>query len=402
MTIENEMRFEFGKNWHRFIRRNFSQHRCDIAKEHILKFMGRDSLHGLDFLDIGCGSGLHSLAAFQSGAGRIHSFDYDPHSVAATKLVRSTAGDVSNWTVERGDILDESYVTTLGQWNFVYSWGVLHHTGNVWQAVRNAQSRVAEGGLFYIALYSADVDSPSGQQFWLDAKQNYNRSTWFGRKRWEGWYIWHYYLNRRFTNLPRFIRQAAEHRLRRGMNIFADLRDWLGGWPMEYAYDQEVVDLLEQECGFTLKNLTTGEACSEFLFERTSKPNKRSIVADIIAARAGTSSQTTPVFSGPSETRVLTGPFVHNSGHMYSLMVPQLADLGDTQISPRSSPVRLQEDGKMIGEAHATHAHISTIGQGRFSHWESAFYFSASDNSDPNSNGRTYSLVYPAVKETLP
>src|SRR3954454_7500437 len=99
MAETQEVRFEFGKNWHRFIKRNFTQERCEIARHHILRFMGRDTLEGLDFLDIGCGSGLHSLGAWQSGAGRIHSFDYDLHSVAATKLVRSKVGDPANWHV---------------------------------------------------------------------------------------------------------------------------------------------------------------------------------------------------------------------------------------------------------------------------------------------------------------
>ena len=157
MSAAGEQRFAFGRNWSRFVRRNFTQERCDVAKKHILDFLGRESMEGLDFLDIGCGSGIHSLAAWQSGARRVHSFDYDPDSVAATKLMWQTAGRPSNWTIERGDVLDSNYIASLGKWNFVYSWGVLHHTGQLWQAVENAQSTVADGGIFYIALYSSDA-----------------------------------------------------------------------------------------------------------------------------------------------------------------------------------------------------------------------------------------------------
>src|SRR4051812_34201774 len=107
---DNSLRFEFGQNWSGFIKRNFSQERCNLAKKHILEFMKRDSLEGVDFLDIGCGSGIHSLAAFQSGAGRVHSFDYDPNSVAATKMLWERAGSPSNWVVERGDALDPAYL----------------------------------------------------------------------------------------------------------------------------------------------------------------------------------------------------------------------------------------------------------------------------------------------------
>jgi SAM-dependent methyltransferase len=278
-----EVRFEFGKNWHRFIKRNFTQERCEIAKDHILRFIGRDSLDGLDFLDIGCGSGLHSLGAWQSGAGRIHSFDYDSHSVAATKLVRSKVGDPANWHVERGDILDEAYVAGLGKWNFVYSWGVLHHTGNVWQALRNAQSTVADGGVFYIALYASDVQPD--MEYWLNIKRDYNRAGPFKRNRMVWSYIWNHMMNRNIRRTPEVLRRIAQHKFQRGMNMFADIRDWLGGWPMEFTADQEVVDLLEQEHGFTLVNASTGEACSEYLFHRIGKPVQRTIVTELVATK---------------------------------------------------------------------------------------------------------------------
>src|SRR5262249_31475062 len=121
MSKPQEMRFEFGRNWRNFVRSKFSQERVDVARARILGFLGRTSLNGLDFLDIGCGSGLHSLAAFQAGAGRIHSLDYDPQSVATTRLLWERAGRPANWTIERGDVLDGPAMARLGKWNFVYS-----------------------------------------------------------------------------------------------------------------------------------------------------------------------------------------------------------------------------------------------------------------------------------------
>jgi 2-polyprenyl-6-hydroxyphenyl methylase/3-demethylubiquinone-9 3-methyltransferase len=390
------MRYEFGKNWGRFIRRNFSQQRVDIAKGHILKFMGRDSLRGLDFLDIGCGSGLHSLAAFQSGANRIHSLDYDPNSVATTNLLRKNVSEPPNWHVERGDALDREYMAKLGKWNFVYSWGVLHHTGDVWQAVRNAQNAVADGGTFYLALYSADSETPERQKFWLEAKQDYNRSGAWRRFTWEWWYIWHHYMDQSVWNFPGFVRRVAVHRFVRGMNLFADLRDWLGGWPMQYTHDQEVVDLLEQECGFRLVNVATGEACSEFLFERTGTPTARTIVADMWAQKRAAEQQAQLPADVELEVLNLAPPFDHQGGNLYRASVLQIGTLGDTPTNPQVSPVRLREDGKMIGLAHSMHAEIGELGRGRFSHWGDTLYFSTSDNSDPNSNGRAYSVAYPA------
>ncbi len=52
------------------------------------------------------------------------------------------------------------------------------------------------------------------------------------------------------------------------MSYMTDVRDWLGGWPMEYADDQQVIATMKAKHGFTLSNISTGEACTEFLFVR--------------------------------------------------------------------------------------------------------------------------------------
>lgn len=279
MSESQDMRFEFGKNWSRFVKSRFSQERCDVAKKRILEFVHRPSLEEVDFLDIGCGSGLHSLAAWQAGARKVHSFDYDTDSVAATKSLWERAGRPTNWTVEQGDVLNRAYLESLGKWNFVYSWGVLHHTGAMWQAIGNAQTTVADGGNLYIALYSADADFKPSKEFWLDIKQKYNRAGWFGRERMLWWYVWNFVLDRKLSKLPELIKRTWQYKFQRGMDLYADIRDWLGGWPMEYAGDQQTVDFLQQ-FGFRLANLKTGEACSEFLFQKTGAPVGRSLVKD--------------------------------------------------------------------------------------------------------------------------
>src|SRR5262245_28023542 len=87
------VRFGFGKNWEDYIEKHFSDERVEISRKHMLSFLGLDDLKGMYFLDIGCGSGLHSLAAFRSGAQRILSFDFDPDSVLTTKKLRDIAGN---------------------------------------------------------------------------------------------------------------------------------------------------------------------------------------------------------------------------------------------------------------------------------------------------------------------
>lgn len=287
MTAGNkeDMRFEFGKNWKDFVDRSFSEQRLAVAQKKILDFTGLPNLEGFDFLDIGCGSGIHSFGAFRSGVRRIHSFDYDENSVAATKVLHGMAGSPSNWQVERGDVLSQEYIDALGKWNFVYSWGVLHHTGKMWQAIRNAQRPVADGGFFYIALYSADVDLRPSKEFWLAKKREYNEASPAKKKRMVWWYIWQFGMNGNPLKAPLVAYHIATHRFQRGMNYFSDVRDWLGGWPMEYAGDQETVDLLEGEFGFELVNVATGEACTEFLFKKTDAPKTRTNVKAMMAAK---------------------------------------------------------------------------------------------------------------------
>jgi 2-polyprenyl-6-hydroxyphenyl methylase/3-demethylubiquinone-9 3-methyltransferase len=258
--------YEFGKNWTRYINRAFNEERVELARRHLLGMIGRDDLRGLDFLDIGCGSGIHSLAAMRAGASKIHSFDYDPDSVRATNMLRMGAGEPTNWKIERADVLDDAYITSLGTWHFVYSWGVLHHTGDIWRALFNAQRTVADNGLFYIALYSADMQSDPG--YWLRIKQEYNKAGSWKRRRMECSYIWNHIMFRRIWKIPDLVKRIVQYRFSRGMSFFTDVRDWLGGWPMQFVHDRDVVDMLEKQHGFACLKMKTGEACTEFVFRK--------------------------------------------------------------------------------------------------------------------------------------
>ena len=123
MVDEERQRFEFGNNWYHFIQKNFGPERVRISKKHLLDFIERDDLKGLTFLDIGCGSGLHSVAALEAGAVSVRGFDYDANSVATSRYVQAQLGNPSNWTVEQGSVLDDTFVKNLGTYDLVYSWG---------------------------------------------------------------------------------------------------------------------------------------------------------------------------------------------------------------------------------------------------------------------------------------
>lgn len=76
--------------------------------------------------------------------------------------------------------------------------------------------------------------------------------------------------------------------------------------------------------------------------------------------------------------------------------------IGDESGNPQASVIRIFEDGKEIGPAHSAHADIRSVGKGRFSHWGTNLYFSASDNTDPRKNGRKYTYAVGGTSTVKP
>jgi 2-polyprenyl-3-methyl-5-hydroxy-6-metoxy-1,4-benzoquinol methylase len=262
-------RFAFGENWAGFLS-HLDDQRIVEAERSLQWLLGRERLDGLTFLDIGSGSGLSSLAARRLGA-HVRSFDYDPQSVECTRLLRDRYFSLdAQWEVESGSVLDPAYLSTLGHFDIVYSWGVLHHTGAMYRAIELAAERVKPDGFFVFALYRA------------------TRLCWFWR--WEK--RWYMQASPALQTLARFVylklrhlsfivtnrsfaRYTAEYLKNRGMEFGHDVHDWMGGYPYESVRPAQVADEMKR-LGFTFVRDKVqpyslglfGSGCDEYVYRR--------------------------------------------------------------------------------------------------------------------------------------
>lgn len=266
-------RFEFGRNWADFLML-LTEERILASQRALSTMLEKEDLSGLTFLDIGSGSGLSSLAARRLGA-KVHSFDFDSNSTACTQSLKDRffKGD-ENWSVEQGSALDEEYLRTLGEFDIVYSWGVLHHTGEMWRGIQNATTLVKPNGTLFIAIYN---DQGAMSKIWHSIKRFYTRSGTLlrfllvcsiGVLTETAGALVRLLSGRNPLPFSRWRQVKAD----RGMSVWHDLVDWVGGYPFEVAKPEAIFEFVQAQ-GFILEKLVTkggGLGCCEYVFRRTS------------------------------------------------------------------------------------------------------------------------------------
>src|SRR2546427_7827466 len=222
--------FDFGANWQAFSAQRIDTQRLAHAVQSLQSLLQQETLQGLSFLDIGCGSGLFALAAYQLGAARVIGIDINPRCLAASEQNRDRFTPEAPITFLQASALVPESFQSLGSFDIVYAWGSLHHTGAMWDAIRNVAKQVALGGTLVLAIYNKHITSP----IWKRTKWLYNRLPSFGQR----------LMAILFAGIVFVAKFLVTRRnpldKERGMDFWYDVIDWIGGYPYEYALPQEV------------------------------------------------------------------------------------------------------------------------------------------------------------------
>lgn len=267
--IEDGERFRFGKNWANFLK-VLNEERIRKTEVSLVKKLGLDSLEGLRFLDIGSGSGLFSLAAKRLGA-EVVSMDFDTDSVGCAEFLKKHYfPEDETWAICQGSALDKEFIEGLGSFDIVYSWGVLHHTGNMLLGLENAAIPVKPGGQLFVSIYN---DQGGASRRWTKVKKIYASGV-PGKLLISATYIPLIAIGDflgNYANPARTYRYYRDYFRERGMSRWHDIIDWIGGYPFEVAKPEEIFKFYKDR-GFSLTEMTTcggGLGCNEYVFKRS-------------------------------------------------------------------------------------------------------------------------------------
>jgi 2-polyprenyl-3-methyl-5-hydroxy-6-metoxy-1,4-benzoquinol methylase len=268
---EEKSCFSFGKNWQEFLL-HLDNKKIESAKKSLTDFLGQNNpLSKKTFIDIGCGSGLFSLAAYQLGASKVVSIDVDRFAIKCANHLKTKNGSPQNWKIVEGSALNNDLVASLGKFDIVYSWGALHHTGNMYNAFDNLANLVEKGSLIYLAIYNNNTNKifEGTSSLWLKIKKKYGQSGDMTKFMMEKIYS-AYLMIGLMAHLKNPISYIKNYSSQRGMSFSIDIKDWLGGYPYEFSTADEIINFFENKenmkCIKLKRNRSLG--CNEFLFKK--------------------------------------------------------------------------------------------------------------------------------------
>jgi len=260
MRNKKNVLFNFGKNWQAYSAHSLNNQKFNEALNSLKELIGEDKIKNSKFLDIGCGSGVFAIAASKIGAKETVGIDISKESISALLQNQKKFTSPKKVKFFCRSILDKD-IFNLGQFDIVYSWGVLHHTGKMWKAIENSLDLVKRNGLLVLAIYNKHWSSP----FWKMIKRFYNFSPIFIKKT----LVFIFYWVIALTKLIIAKKNPLKNK-RRGMSFYYDIIDWLGGYPYEYAPKDEIKNFIEKKkfklIKFVKAPVPTG--CNEFVFQQ--------------------------------------------------------------------------------------------------------------------------------------
>lgn len=264
------VQFDFGENWKSFSVSALEARDVEKARTSFGDLFRNVPLAGRSFLDIGFGQGLGLCLAHEAGA-RVYACDINPKCVEA---VESTARffpefQVSSLPLALGSILEDATIEKLqallpesegGDFDVVQSWGVLHHTGDMKTAIRNAASLVKPGGYFVLAIYNTHWSSP----LWYWIKRTYVSSPPLLRKLLAAAFVPIIFVAKFVITRQNPLRQE------RGMDFYHDVVDWVGGFPYEHGTAEEIATMVGAN-GYEMERLIptiVPTGCNQFVFKK--------------------------------------------------------------------------------------------------------------------------------------
>ena len=261
--------FNFGNNWAKYVKK-IDDSNLNQAIDDLIRLLGMDDLSGKTVIDIGSGSGLHSAALYSLKPLSLESVDYDLDSVVTTKNLLLSLNFPASISVRQADILDKNSFPGK-KYDVVYSWGVLHHTGDLDLALKNSASLVENGGILAIAVYRKTFFC----KFWKIEKRIYSKSPILIQNIVFLSYVLSLAIAFPLMNKGKFFNYVKNYKVSRGMSFYTDVYDWLGGYPYESISPEELRSRMKALGFQELRSFTHasglglfGSGCDEFVFSK--------------------------------------------------------------------------------------------------------------------------------------